>query len=456
MNDFKIVIVEDDISALESLGELLSLDNFEVSLFSDPLKALPYIKDNNIDLVISDIKMPNITGLELLEKVKKLDSSIDVILITAFGDISIAVDAIKKGASHYILKPINYEELKSQIEKIAEYRQLKNLINTDSEFSIEIVNKSESMKNVINLSRKIAKIDSTVLLVGETGTGKEVLSRFIHKNSNRSEKPFLPVNCAALPKELLESELFGYEKGAFTGATQSRRGKFILADKGTIFLDEISEMDYEIQSKLLRILEDGIVEKIGSEKSYKTDVRIIAATNKNLEQLVSAGKFRKDLYFRLNVFKIEIPPLRERKDDILPLSEIFLKSFSRRYNKKIIGFSEDAINVLKNYSFPGNVRELKHIIERAVILATGDFIETHDLTVSNISTTYSNAEDGILIPYNTTLKNAENIIIIETLKRENFNKKKTADILGISIRKIELRFKEMGITLKDLKNQSKK
>jgi two-component system response regulator AtoC len=454
MNDLKIIIVEDDKSALESLAELLSLDNFDVTPFSDPLKALNFIKNNNVDLVISDIKMPHLTGMELLEEIKNFNSSIDVILITAFGDISIAVNAIKKGASHYILKPINYEELKTQILNISEYRKLQNIISSDPNHYIEIIAESENMKKVINLSQKIAKSDSTVLLVGETGTGKEVISRFLHKNSFRANKPFLPVNCAALPKELLESELFGFEKGAFTGAIRSRRGKFILADKGTIFLDEISEMDYEIQSKLLRILEDGIVEKIGSEKSYKTDVRIIAATNKNLEHLVSEGKFRKDLYFRLNVFKINIPPLRNRKEDILPLSAIFIKNFSKKYNKKISGLSQSAINILLSYEFPGNIRELKHIIERAVILTSGNLIDSDDLTISKISVISEDKQNGIFIPFNTTLKEAENRIIMETLKANNFNKKKTAEILNISIRKIELRFKQLGVTLKELKEDN--
>ena len=454
MEDLKIIIVEDDKSALESLTELLTLDDFDVTPFENPIKALKFLKSNNVDIVISDIKMPNLSGLELLEKVKEWNQSIDVILITAFGDVSMAVDAIKKGASHYILKPINYEELKSQILKIAEHRKLKYLVNSSYDYSIEIVAESAKMKEVIKLAEKIAKLDSTILLVGETGTGKEVLSKFIHKNSLRANKPLLPVNCAALPKDLLESELFGYEKGAFTGAVQARRGKFILADKGTIFLDEISEMDFDLQSKLLRILEDGIVEKIGSEKSYKTDVRIIAATNKNIENLVVNGKFRKDLYFRLNVFKIEIPPLRERKEDIIPLSLLFLKYFSKKYNKIISGFTDKAINTLTNYSFPGNVRELKHIIERAVILSAGKLIDLQDLIISNMPVLDEvKLSNGIFIPFNMSLKDAENKIILETLKKNKFNKKKTAEILGISVRKMELRFKELGLTLKKLKEE---
>ncbi len=454
MNDLKIVIVEDDISALESLTELLSLDNFDVIPFSNPLKSLSFIKNNNVDIVISDIKMPHLTGIELLEKIKEYDHNIDVILMTAFGDISIAVEAIKKGASHYILKPINYEELKSQILKISEYRKLQNLINTESEPLVEIVAKSESMRKLLDIAKKVAKTDSPVLLVGETGTGKEVLSRFLHKHSLRRDNPFIPVNCAALPKELLESELFGYEKGAFTGAIRQRRGKFILADNGTIFLDEISEMDIDIQSKFLRILEDGVVEKIGSEKSYKVNVRIIAASNKDLEKLVLEGKFRKDLYFRLNVFKIEIPPLNKRREDIVELANIFLKNFSRKYNKNIESIDSSAINFLLNYDFPGNIRELKHIIERAVIFCSGNQIKETDLSISKLKNEVFDSDKGIFIPFNMSLKEAENKIIIETLKKFNYNKKKTAEILGISIRKIELRFKEMGISLKTLKNQT--
>ncbi len=451
MNDIKLCIVEDDISALESLSELLKLDNFEVFPFSDPVKALQFIFENSVDIVISDIKMPELDGLTLLKKIKENLSDIDVILMTAFGDINNAVEAVKHGATNYILKPINYEELKNHIVKISETRKLKNIISTQSETDIEIVAESESMKNVLHLVKNIAETDSTVLVEGETGTGKELVSRLIHKLSLRKKSPFLPVNCAALPKELLEAELFGYEKGSFTGATQSRRGKFILAHKGTIFLDEISEMDYDIQAKLLRVIEDGVIEKIGSEKHFRSDLRIIAATNKNLEDMVLNGRFRKDLFFRLNVFKVKLPPLRERKEDIKPLSEIFIRYFNVKYGKNIKRISEDAMSLLLEYSFPGNIRELKHIIERAVLTGKKETIEKEDIFTSNLMLSSDSRKEGIVIPFNIPLREAENKIIIETLKKNNYNKKKTAEILKISVRTIEMRFKELGVSLKQLK-----
>ena len=451
MNDIKLCIVEDDISALESLSELLRLDDFDVYPFSNPIKALNFIKESNIDIVISDIKMPELDGLNLLKRIKRTNSGTDVILMTAFGDINTAVKAIKEGATNYILKPINYDELKNHIEKISEFKKLSNIVTTQSESDIEIVTKSIQMQQVMSLVNKIAPTDTTVLIEGETGTGKELISKLIHNLSKRKGSPFLPVNCAALPKELLEAELFGYEKGSFTGATQSRRGKFLLAHKGTIFLDEISEMDYEIQAKLLRVIEDGVIEKIGSEKQFHSDIRIIAATNKKLENMVAAGKFRKDLFFRINVFKIELPPLRERKEDIASLIDIFIKLYNRKYEKTVEKVSSSALDMLMNYSFPGNIRELKHIIERGVIISTGNIIDNNDIFISNINeNTYS---QGIVIPYNATLKEAENKIIIETLTKNNYNKKLTAEILNISIRTIELRLKELGITLKELKRK---
>ncbi len=449
MQDIKLCIVEDDINALKSLEELLKMDGFTVYSYNDPLKAYQFLKNNEIDIVISDIKMPEISGLQLLEKIKKELPNIDVILMTAFGDINNAVEAVKKGASDYILKPINYDELLQSIKKIAELRHLKYIVNLENQEKIKIIAKSKKMKEILKQIDIIAPTDSTVLIEGETGSGKEVIARLIHKKSKRNNNPFIPVNCAAIPKDLLEAELFGFEKGSFTGATKSRKGKFILADKGTIFLDEISEMDFNLQAKFLRILEDGVIEKIGSETPYKADIRIIAATNKNLERLVLEKKFREDIFFRLNVCKINIPPLRERKEDIEELVNYFISIYSKKYQKNIEGITNSALEKLKNYNFPGNVRELKHIIERAVITNNSSIIDEDDIILSSIDK--ENLIEGIKIPYNISLKEAEKIIILETLKKNNFNKKKTAEILGISVRKIELKFKEWGISLNQIK-----
>ncbi len=450
MRDFKLLIVEDDKNALDSLVELLKLDGFNVVGFSNPINAMTFLQENDVDLIISDIKMPEMSGMTLLEKVKKNYPDIEVILMTAFGDVSNAVEAIKKGATDYILKPINYEELIRAVNKVEEFKRLKYLVNLENKDSVKIIGNSQKMKKLLRDIEKIAQTDSTVLIQGETGSGKELIARLIHKKSKRNNNPFIPVNCAAIPKDLLEAELFGFEKGSFTGATKSRKGKFLLANKGTIFLDEISEMDFDLQAKFLRVLEDGVVEKLGSETAFQTDIRIIAATNKNLEELVNLGKFRADIYFRLNVFKIYVPPLRERKEDIKDLAEHFMKEFSRKYNKKVNKIEDSALKKLLNYNFPGNVRELKHIIERAVIDTETDSITEKNIILSRIKS--SNLESGILIPFNTSLKEAEKKIILKTLELNNFNKKKTAEILGISVRKIELKLKEWGISLKQIKS----
>ncbi len=452
MNDLKICIVEDDKNALNSLTQLLSMDGFNVTSFENPLKAYKFIENSEVDIVLSDIKMPEMSGLELLEKIKENFPDIDVILMTAFGDINNAVAAVKKGASDYILKPINYDELYQSINKIAEIRRLKNIVNLENRDQVKIVANSKIMKKVLNDVEKIAPTDSTVLIEGETGVGKELIARLIHKKSKRKNNPFIPVNCAAIPKDLLEAELFGFEKGSFTGAHKSRKGKFILADKGTIFLDEISEMDMDLQAKFLRVLEDGIIEKIGAETPFKANVRIVAATNKNLEELVKENKFRSDIFFRLNVCKIKIPPLRERLEDLDELINNFISIYSAKYSKKIDGISDKAIQKLKNYSFPGNIRELKHIIERAVITNRSGLIEEDEIILSSIDN--PEIKNGIFIPFNTSLREAEKIIILETLKKNDFNKKRTAEILGISVRKIELKFKEWGITLNQLKYSS--
>ncbi len=449
MYDLKLCIVEDDINALNSLKELLSMDGYSIFAFDNPLEAFQFLKNNEIDIVISDIKMPEMSGIKLLEKIKDNFHDIDVILMTAFGDVNNAVEAVKKGASDYILKPINYDELLQSIKKIEEIRKLKYIVNLENKDEIEIIANSPLMKEVLKQIEYIAPTDSTVLIEGETGVGKELIARLIHKKSKRKNNQFIPVNCAAIPKDLLEAELFGFEKGSFTGATKPRKGKFILADKGTIFLDEISEMDIDLQAKFLRVLEDGVIEKIGSEIPFKSDVRIIAATNKNLEELVKQNKFRSDIYFRLNVCKIKIPPLRERKEDLEPLIKYFLKIFSKKYEKNIKGITENALKKLKNYSFPGNIRELKHIIERAVITTNSHFIEDKNILLSNLNEKIS--DENIKIPYNITLKEAEKIIILETLKKNNYNKRKTAEILGISVRKIELKLKEWGLTLNQIK-----
>ncbi len=373
----KILIVDDDKDILTLLKIKLKNKNLEIEAETSPLKALEKIAEEKISLVLIDQKMPELTGLEFIEIVKERYPELPVILMTAFGDIEDAVKAIKLGALHYITKPINYDELQHIINQALEITTLKEEVKTLKNVLFdEIVAESTTMKAVLETAKKIAPFDATVLITGESGTGKEVLAKFIHKNSKRKNKPFIAVNCGAIPGELLEAELFGYKKGAFTGATSDKKGIIEESNGGTLLLDEIGDLPVNLQVKLLRVLQEGEIKPLGSSKSKKVDVRFIAATNKNLEELVKKGEFREDLFFRLNVIRIEIPPLRERAEDIIPLSEFFIKKYSLKYNVEPKTLTDRAKSELLNYKWPGNVRELENIIERVVLMTTGNTVDT--------------------------------------------------------------------------------
>ncbi len=382
----KILIVDDDKDILTLLKIKLKNKNLEIEAETSPLKALEKIAEEKISLVLIDQKMPELTGLEFIEIVKERYPELPVILMTAFGDIEDAVKAIKLGALHYITKPINYDELQHIINQALEITTLKEEVKTLKNVLFdEIVAESTTMKAVLETAKKIAPFDATVLITGESGTGKEVLAKFIHKNSKRKNKPFIAVNCGAIPGELLEAELFGYKKGAFTGATSDKKGIIEESNGGTLLLDEIGDLPVNLQVKLLRVLQEGEIKPLGSSKSKKVDVRFIAATNKNLEELVKKGEFREDLFFRLNVIRIEIPPLRERAEDIIPLSEFFIKKYSLKYNVEPKTLTDRAKSELLNYKWPGNVRELENIIERVVLMTTGNTVDTifNNQSVSN-------------------------------------------------------------------------
>ncbi|NPA54047.1 MAG: sigma-54-dependent Fis family transcriptional regulator [Aquificae bacterium] len=377
MSKKKILVVDDDKDILTLLKIKLKNKDLEIQAQSSPLKALDIIANEKIDLVLIDQRMPELTGLEFIEIVKDRFPELPVILMTAFGDIEDAVKAIKLGALHYITKPINYDELQHIVNKALEISSLKEEVKTLKDLLFEdIVAESKKMKEILETAKKVAPFDATVLITGESGTGKEVLAKFIHKNSKRKDKPFIAINCGAIPDELLEAELFGYKKGAFTGASSDKKGLIEEADGGTILLDEIGDLPLNLQVKLLRLLQEGEIKPLGSSKTKKVDVRFIAATNQNLEQLVKEGKFREDLYYRLNVIKIHIPPLKERKEDILPLTKFFIKKYSMKYNIKPKTLSEKAISELLSYDWPGNVRELENTIERLVLMTSGDIINS--------------------------------------------------------------------------------
>ncbi len=384
MKKKKLLIIDDDKDVLTLLKIKLKDSNLEIKTQTSPLKALDIISTEKIDLVLIDQQMPELTGLEFIEIVKEKYPELPVILITAFGDIEDAIKAIKLGALHYITKPINYEELKHIVKQALELTSLKEEVKTLKDLLFdEIIAESPSMKEVLEKAKRVSPFDTTVLITGESGTGKEVIARFIHKNSKRKDKEFIPINCGAIPDELLEAELFGYKKGAFTGATSDKKGIIEEADGGTLFLDEIGDLPLNLQVKLLRVLQEGEIKPIGSNKAKKVDVRFLAATNQDLEKLIKEGKFREDLYYRLNVIKIHIPPLRERKEDIIPLAKFFIKKYSTKYNIKPKLLSEKAISQLLSYNWPGNVRELENTIERAVLMTTGDIIDSIFEDVSN-------------------------------------------------------------------------
>jgi two-component system, NtrC family, response regulator HydG len=400
---------------------------------SNGLKALERVEEENFDVLIADIKMPGLTGIELLEKIKEKDIETEVVIITGYGSIDSAVTAMKKGAYDYITKPFDLDEMLLKIKKIYEEKALKKEIvalktSLGAGKKVSGIAKSESMKKVFEIVESIKDSDCDVLLTGESGVGKSLIARLIHSISKRKEKPFLSINCATFTENLLTSELFGHEKGAYTGAVSAKQGLLEIADTGTIFLDEISEISISLQAKLLHVIEDGEFFRVGGTRSMKVDVRFIAATNRNIRTFISEGKFREDLYYRLNVMEIYIPPLRERRDDIGPLSEYFLKKLLPKSDKRITGFTKEALEILMNYSYPGNVRELENIIERAIILEKSSLIAPESLP------------QGMQLFHIETIL-PEKIKSINELNREyavkvvemfGGNKSKAAELLGIS------------------------
>jgi DNA-binding NtrC family response regulator len=381
---FKILIAEDEDITLKHLLNALKKEGYEAFGTGNGFDALRMIEADHFDLLIADIKMPGMTGIELLEKIKERQLESDVIIITGFGSIGSVVDAMKKGAYDYITKPFNLDELLLKVAKMRDRKSLKkeNLAlkaYAGLDKKVSIIARSEPMKNILSVIEGMKDADCNVLLTGETGVGKSLLAKIIHFTSRRQGMPFLSINCATLTEELLASELFGHERGAFTGAVRTKQGLVEIADSGTLFLDEISEMAPNLQAKLLKVIEEGEFYRVGGTRPIRVDVRFIAATNQNVRTVISEGRFREDLYYRLNIMEIFIPPLRDRCDDIRPLCDYFLEKHVPRSAKKIKGFAKNAMQVLMNYSFPGNVRELENIIERAIIIEKGQFIMPESL-----------------------------------------------------------------------------
>lgn len=443
----KILIIEDEKNQRILLKKLLEKEGYSVLESEKGEEGIEEFKREDIDLVLLDQKLPDIKGTEVLKKLKEINPIVPVIIITAFGDIKDAVDAMKEGAFYYLPKPINPDELLILIKKAVENLNLRKEIKELKEvlkerYSYEkMVYVSGKMEEVMRIVFKSAKSDANVLITGETGTGKELIAGAIHHLSKRKNQRFVPVHISALPETLIEAELFGHEKGAFTGAEKRRIGKFEFASGGTIFLDEIGDLSLSLQIKLLRVIEEKKIIRLGSNEEIPVDVRIICATNKNLEDEVSKGNFREDLYYRLNVIRIHIPPLRERKEDIPSLVDHFIKIYSKREGKNIKGITDEAMKALMRYNFPGNVRELENIIERACVLCEDEYIsEEHLPSFINIKREY--VKQGKLVE---TIQRIEKEMIIKALEESDWIKTKAAEKLGLSERVLRYKMKKYGI-----------
>ena len=447
----KILVVDDDPSLRQMLNAVLTDDGYAVKGADDGHSAVAAVEEQFYDLILMDIRMARMGGIEALKHIKKVSPGIPVIIMTAYASVDTAREALKSGAFDYLTKPLDIDELKMLLKRALRHHQLeqenrylKERLDDRFDFS-NIIGNSLPMRRLFETMAQVAPTEATVLITGESGTGKELIANAVHQNSPRRERPMIKVNCAALPETLLESELFGHEKGAFTGATSRTRGRFQLAHQSTIFLDEISEMTPATQAKILRTLQEREIEPLGGSTTVKIDARVITATNKNLENEIGKGSFREDLYYRINVIRLEIPPLRKRHEDIPLLAEYFLKQYVEKNRRLIKGFTPRAMDVIMRHGWPGNVRELENLVERAVIMARGDMI-----TPAEFPDTISNTESGIkgegtgLTP-GRTLKDVEKEMIIRTLEETGGNRTHAAKILGISRRTLQLKLKDYGI-----------
>jgi DNA-binding NtrC family response regulator len=445
-----ILIVEDEAKMRRLLELNLGEDGFTTLSAGDAESGLKLLRENSVDLVVTDLKLPGMNGLEFLQAIKRQNAALPVVVMTAFGTVETAVEAMKAGASDYVLKPFSLSEMRMVIRKELDVRDLREENRSLREAlgkryaHPNVVARSVKMQEVLATVERVAPTNSTVLLGGESGVGKDLIARAIHEKSRRASGPFIKINSTAIPENLLESELFGYEKGAFTGANASKPGKFELADKGTLFLDEIGDVPPAIQVKLLRVLQEREFERLGGTRTVKVDVRLIAATNRDLREALEQGTFREDLYYRLNVVPIDIAPLRQRKEDIPDLVNLFVSRFAGDSGKQVKSISPDAMQILVNYHWPGNVRELQNIIERACALAKGTVIEPEDIHLDVRPAKAASGASGFL-PEGMTLEHWEDEMIQEALRRANGNKSQAARLLGLSRNALRYRLSKIGI-----------
>lgn len=441
----RILVVDDEESIRIMLKRVLSGKQYEVDEAANGVEALTKLSKEKYSVILLDLRMPEMNGLQVIEKMREKDINTSIIMMSAYGTVPEAVEAMKLGAIDYLVKPFDIDELIMTIERVIEQEEIKKenqyfREEEDRKFNFrEIVGQSQAMRKVLDMVKKVAPLPTTVLITGESGTGKELIARAIHKNSPRKEKPFVVANCVAFSPNILESELFGHEKGAFTGAISRRIGRFEIAHGGTLFLDEIGEVNIAIQAKLLRVIQEKEFERVGSSTSIRIDTRIVAATNKDLEKEVREKRFREDLFYRLNVFHINVPTLRERKEDIPLLVQHFIKKYNQILNKRISHISKHGLSLLMDYSFPGNVRELENIIERVMIMCNTDIIDKELLFF---------LEQKNINYHVGTLKEMEKELIKKSLIQNNGNRTKTAQTLGISRRNLISKLKEYQINIK--------
>ncbi|MDP2863685.1 MAG: sigma-54 dependent transcriptional regulator [Desulfobacterales bacterium] len=442
MQGKSVLLVEDDKNESAAIADLFIRAGHRLCAVNDGYAALGKLSDGQYDMVVSELNLPKMSGIDLLIKIKEVNTALPVILIASGICVKEAVEAMKKGADDFILKPLLPETIKYITSGFLRDSPVENASAENGRYAI--ITKNREMNRLLDDAGEIANSRASVFIYGESGTGKELFARHIHRCSDRRDKPFLAVNCAALPETLMESELFGYEKGAFTGASTRKKGKFEAADKGTILLDEISELDYQLQSKLLRVLQEKEIDRVGGTESIPVDVRIIATTNRNIEKQIHEEKFREDLYYRLNIIPVHLPPLRERKDDIPVLVDFFLRKYNKIERKAVKGLTEEAIRTLMEKPWKGNIRELENTIERAILMCKGSIIDEEGLLLNGRPKTVSPVgyPSDILMMPEVSLRELEKKVIFQTLDRTNGNRTHAADILGISVRTLRNKLNE--------------
>lgn len=453
---FTILVIDDEKNIRTGLAEALALDGYEVLLAADGTEGLDIALHSEIDLVITDLRMPGITGEEVLRRVTSETPGIPVIVLTGHGTVENAVEAMRAGAYDFLTKPLNLDRLSLLVKRalqnrelVLQHRELEREIENRRSFE-HIIGKSPAINKVFDVVKRVAPTKASVLITGESGVGKELIANALHNLSPRKDKPFIKVHCAALAETILESELFGHEKGSFTGAVARKRGRFELAHSGTIFLDEIGEIDQSVQIKILRVLQEKTFERVGGEETLEVDVRVITATNRDLEKEIKTGSFREDLFYRLNVVRIHVPPLRERKDDLPLMITAFIREFAEENGKKIEGVDPKARSVLYAYDWPGNVRQLRNCIESAVVMTSGTVITLDDLPPSIRP---REEVPSLRIPVGVTIAEAEKQVIIQTLSAQNGNKTRAAEVLGIGRKTLHRKLDEYGLDSKmDIEN----